>query len=657
MLNYNGFPAALGADFAAAAAPAQSFARPEYFAGGSYQAQQQGDASYHHPQQLQPHQQQQQQSVAPYHQFQPQQQSLSPYLQSQQQLQTQLYDALAAQTAQLCQAQQQAYVDPSYCQQADQYHQQLPPPQTQPLQQSYEAPQQPDAFSHQSSWQYDQSSWPSAPYAFAGKGKDKGKGKGGKGWRKGKNPADQQSAAAYVPQQQAYGGNAYQHHAAQPQIPPPPPPPAQSLEGFLAMQPHEQNSVKVRELNSTTLLDLARHKDGSPWMQNLIDGGTLTTEDVSYLFGVLMRLELCTDRYANYLVQKLVPLLDDNHLSALYGVVKGNCYTLATNVGGCRVLQSFFEKMGRDDRACVCAELENRVWDLTNDAFGNNVIQHLINMSPEHSTFVLKAMLGLNKCTNVFDMSTHQHGCRIVQKLLEKAPPQPLKERLVEAIASHAKALCVHPSGNYVIQKALDVSKDEMVQALLPLFYDDVRQVACQKTSTNIFARLASSASEVDVAGMIDYVLRFDTPGAPLVVELMADHSGKTVMMALIPRMSSVQAEAAVDIVTPWKARLLESPSGYPCVAELHTVSPKPLLLPEDAPPPKGAKGKKGKGLKGDFVPFGKGTKAGDGKNGGKAAGKKGKGKKGKHARSFDPENFESERYTPVPAVVLPEVD
>eukprot|EP00659_Diplonema_papillatum_P006631 gene6631-10149_t len=568
MLNYNGFPAALGADFAAAAAPAQSFARPEYFAGGSYQAQQQGDASYHHPQQLQPHQQQQQQSVAPYHQFQPQQQSLSPYLQSQQQLQTQLYDALAAQTAQLCQAQQQAYVDPSYCQQADQYHQQLPPPQTQPLQQSYEAPQQPDAFSHQSSWQYDQSSWPSAPYAFAGKGKDKGKGKGGKGWRKGKNPADQQSAAAYVPQQQAYGGNAYQHHAAQPQIPPPPPPPAQSLEGFLAMQPHEQNSVKVRELNSTTLLDLARHKDGSPWMQNLIDGGTLTTED-------------------------------------------------------------------------VCAELENRVWDLTNDAFGNNVIQHLINMSPEHSTFVLKAMLGLNKCTNVFDMSTHQHGCRIVQKLLEKAPPQPLKERLVEAIASHAKALCVHPSGNYVIQKALDVSKDEMVQALLPLFYDDVRQVACQKTSTNIFARLASSASEVDVAGMIDYVLRFDTPGAPLVVELMADHSGKTVMMALIPRMSSVQAEAAVDIVTPWKARLLESPSGYPCVAELHTVSPKPLLLPEDAPPPKGAKGKKGKGLKGDFVPFGKGTKAGDGKNGGKAAGKKGKGKKGKHARSFDPENFE----------------
>jgi len=82
---------------------------------------------------------------------------------------------------------------------------------------------------------------------------------------------------------------------------------------------------------------------------------------------------------------------------------------------GCRVIQKAIEVIEIEEIRMVLREIKNDIKRSIEDQNGNHVIQKLIEKLPkgEHGE-ILKVIYG-----NVYDLSMHQYGCRVIQRVFE----------------------------------------------------------------------------------------------------------------------------------------------------------------------------------------------------------------------------------------------
>ncbi|KAL0620635.1 Pumilio-like protein 2 [Plecturocebus cupreus] len=101
-------------------------------------------------------------------------------------------------------------------------------------------------------------------------------------------------------------------------------------------------------------------------------------------------------------------------------------------------------------------ELDGHVLKCVKDQNGNHVVQKCIEcVQPQSLQFIIDAFKG-----QVFVLSTHPYGCRVIQRILEHCTAEQTLP-ILEELHQHTEQLVQDQYGNYVIQHVLEHGRPE----------------------------------------------------------------------------------------------------------------------------------------------------------------------------------------------------
>lgn len=160
---------------------------------------------------------------------------------------------------------------------------------------------------------------------------------------------------------------------------------------------------------------------------------------------------LMTDVFGNYVIQKFFEFGTAEQKATLANRVKGHVLPLALQMYGCRVIQKALESISSEQQQEIVKELDGHVLKCVKDQNGNHVVQKCIERvePPSALQFIINAFKG-----QVFALSTHPYGCRVIQRILEHCTPEQTAP-ILEELHEHTEQLIQDQYGNYVIQHVL----------------------------------------------------------------------------------------------------------------------------------------------------------------------------------------------------------
>ena len=87
------------------------------------------------------------------------------------------------------------------------------------------------------------------------------------------------------------------------------------------------------------------------------------------------------------------------------------------------------------------------------------------------------------------ELSTNNCGLCVVKILVAKTVKQENRKKLMGKLIANAIELAQNPYGNYALQQAFEHWDKEIVQELIPQFFNKVFQLSMQKCSSNVIDR------------------------------------------------------------------------------------------------------------------------------------------------------------------------
>lgn len=138
---------------------------------------------------------------------------------------------------------------------------------------------------------------------------------------------------------------------------------------------------------------------------------------------------------------------------------------------GCRVIQKALESIPPEQQQEIVRELDGHVLKCVKDQNGNHVVQKCIEcvdpnaLQVTHANPPIARRISINDSmffqfiissfsSQVYNLSTHPYGCRVIQRILEHCTPDQTSPILAE-LHQHTDQLIQDQFGNYVIQHVL----------------------------------------------------------------------------------------------------------------------------------------------------------------------------------------------------------
>jgi pumilio RNA-binding family len=234
-------------------------------------------------------------------------------------------------------------------------------------------------------------------------------------------------------------------------------------------------------------VEFAKDQEGSRFIQSAVDYASPEALDNIFLEIFASPLELVTDIFGNYVLQKLLDKGNTAQLTFAAERLRGHVVELTMQTYGCRVIQKCIEVMPPAGLDVILAELKDNVAKCIQDQNGNHVIQKCVEVIPHQCGFIISAFSG-----RVMELATHAYGCRVIQCIMQHCPEQ--EDTIFSELLKAVDVLAKDQYGNYVIQHVLQHVKDEskverIYAALKPKFFYLSKQKFASNVMEKMFAR------------------------------------------------------------------------------------------------------------------------------------------------------------------------
>ncbi|XP_047335460.1 pumilio homolog 12-like [Impatiens glandulifera] len=143
------------------------------------------------------------------------------------------------------------------------------------------------------------------------------------------------------------------------------------------------------------------------------------------------------------------------------------CFQIATNRCGCVVLHTCVDECSGELKYLIISEIIANASHLSEDPFGNYVVQRLLDLKiPKVTGDILRQLAG-----NFFFFSRNKFASNVVEKCLVEAEPAQSEQIIMELIRNpNISMLLVDPYGNFVIQSAFSVSQGRVRTNMIDMF-------------------------------------------------------------------------------------------------------------------------------------------------------------------------------------------
>ncbi|KFK27442.1 hypothetical protein AALP_AA8G382700 [Arabis alpina] len=229
-----------------------------------------------------------------------------------------------------------------------------------------------------------------------------------------------------------------------------------------------QEMVSFMTSDPDYFMSIARNEQGSKRIQKLLG----KSDDVDAIFYAAIKrlfLHVMTDKNASYVAVRAMRVFDDVKKDSMCKLILRNALRLASDQHGCIAFNEILTDLDipycRYDLLDVVA---HNALSLSNDAYGNFVVQHVLKLNDLWSTETIAIRLR-GHCV---DLSLQKHGSYIVERLLEVNESMVLVvKELLECENKKLMTLARSDCGNFVVAKALTVTKVSRVDLFMGLVH------------------------------------------------------------------------------------------------------------------------------------------------------------------------------------------
>ncbi|KAF8894634.1 armadillo-type protein [Infundibulicybe gibba] len=303
------------------------------------------------------------------------------------------------------------------------------------------------------------------------------------------------------------------------------------------------------------IVEFSGDQHGSRFIQQKLENAT--SEEKQIVFDEIVpdnTLQLIQDVFGNYVIQKLFEHGTQVQKTLLANTMEG-------------IVQAV-EYILPDQQGTFVKELDAHVLKCVKDANGNHVIQKLIErVSPDRLGFVTSFR------GNVYDLSTHPYGCRVLQRCLEHLPDEHTRP-LLEELHKYTVNLMQDQFGNYVVQFVLENGKPQDKAVIISKLRGQMLQMARHKFASNVCEKALVCADLETRRVLIDEMMTPKHDGVSPIVTMMKDQYANYVLQRALAVVEGDQKEALIGRVKPQLANMRRYSSAY----SKHLVSIERLL-------------------------------------------------------------------------------
>lgn len=236
-----------------------------------------------------------------------------------------------------------------------------------------------------------------------------------------------------------------------------------------------------------SIFSMCKDQHGCRFLQRQLDedgskgiAATLVFNEV-----YLKVVELMTDPFGNYLVQKLFERVLQSQRTILVTNAQPHLGQIALDPHGTRALQKLIECIDTTEEAqAIVKALTPDVVILSRDLNGNHVVQKCLqNLTSEHNQFVFDATE-----SHCLQVATHRHGCCVLQRCLDYGSTEQ-RAQLLRVVAQYALQLALDPFGNYVVQYVFSRGDAELVLRISLHVSENVVTLLMHKYGLNVIEK------------------------------------------------------------------------------------------------------------------------------------------------------------------------
>lgn len=214
------------------------------------------------------------------------------------------------------------------------------------------------------------------------------------------------------------------------------------------------------------LISIALSTHGTRAVQKLIE--TLSSKEQRKLAISALQpgvVDLIKDLNGNHVVQRCLQRLGPEDSQFIYDAAIDCCVEIASHRHGCCVLQRCIDFATPNQKHSLIMEVSANALVLSQDAFGNYVVQYVLDLGQAEASQNIMDVLG----GHYSDLAVQKFSSNVVEKCLKLGVLDDARENIIREIM-HSPALprlLQDPYGNYVVQSALSVTSGSLHQSLV----------------------------------------------------------------------------------------------------------------------------------------------------------------------------------------------
>jgi hypothetical protein len=196
---------------------------------------------------------------------------------------------------------------------------------------------------------------------------------------------------------------------------------------------------------------------------------------------------------------------------------------LSREQSGCRFLQKKIEEDLTFAEKIVFPAIWDSLLDLMIDAFGNYLIQKLLEYANDE--ILEEIILIVNE--NILNLGFNAHGTRIIQKIIEVINNKRLFELFLETFSFHILDLFKDVNGNHIIIKFVSIIKAPANNILYVTILENILEISTNKHACCALQKCIDYANEDQKKSLIELII------ANTII-LMSDQYGNYVLQYII---------------------------------------------------------------------------------------------------------------------------
>ena len=173
--------------------------------------------------------------------------------------------------------------------------------------------------------------------------------------------------------------------------------------------------------------------------------------------------ELCCDKNGNHVYQKLLRVFPKERNQFLYDYLIKISFQVSIIQQGATLIQTALDFSSKDQQEKLCHAILEKIGDLINDKYGNYTIQTIFKLFNDEINDKIYDYID----KNIVKLSKEKFSSNVIDKCIIKNYDK--SNRLIESIIKKniIKEIIVDQYGNYVVQKALNISGKEVCSKII----------------------------------------------------------------------------------------------------------------------------------------------------------------------------------------------